>query len=394
MVVVLLMIALSLMTVIKIMFHDYYYLELFGILKMATSTSSKIDETSSFSSSPSQTPLTLGNTTTTTSSPSLGSINISSSVSYDLSSKTESRRQHQPSRRTYFGNDTNVVVLQIGNKPFRARMSNHTIRNEQWAKCMSYQYKFEELVSYYDKSNNNACVYTQKVQRIYQNLIELPNFGDWLIFVDMDAQYQAKKCTALDTILPTQSKIQSQKCEIIALTSPQTINTGIVIIQKTYSTLSIIKRWYEKQMYFETVFGRSLACYGPADQIAFQEVVMEEYLLHPEEEKEEEDDEDVRNLRDTDDPASFINGTVCRGLRRPTQLCFAKHMKEHQRSIRNLCLMGCEDYIPNLQCKDCYEGNRHQCSNTPAANEEEEEDQRPIFLHEKYAPVSKLPPPI
>lgn len=262
--------------------------------------------------------------------------------------------QPQPGRhkKPYF-KDANAHVIQIADANYAKKMEVQISRNRQWVNCSGYTYRLETpktLSKEQIKAGVEPCMYTRKVQKIYQVLNEIPT-NDWLIFLDIDTQYQATTCDAMERILPQQSKRASQPCEIIIHSSHVTINTAIVILKATNATRTLMQQWYELQF-------RKPVCHGPADQFALQEVILETYAPKYKETKKK------------------CNG----GGHRNRNTCFKRNFKESLRSVGNLCLMPCpqnkaDPMIP-LQCRDCFE----KC-----------EKKKAIF-HHSITPRRDLPP--
>lgn len=125
-------------------------------------------------------------------------------------SKNRRKKDSQGRTNPYFQN-SNVLVLQFGDLDYAHRMKNHTKRNKQWTDCMGYEYRLEQPLD----PNSTECMYTQKVQSIHNALETTPN-NDWIIFLDLDVQYQAESCDALEMMLPETSVKQSQPCELIS----------------------------------------------------------------------------------------------------------------------------------------------------------------------------------
>jgi len=240
-----------------------------------------------------------------------------------------------------------VHVLQFGDIFYATAMQNYTHRNKQWAECTGYNYIFELA-----EPNEEKCIYSLKVETILAALERIPP-KDWIIFLDLDVQYQAKLCTAMEDRLPRYSTSATrdhhgQQCEFIALTGPHTINTGVLLVQSTNSTIQLVRRWLQAQQKYRF-------CSGPADQFSLQEVVMETFLVH------------------------LYDGECNRVLdMHERNLCFKKYMPEDQRSIQYMCFIGCNDLNP-LQCHDCPDDS---CNNEAA-----------IFHHSRK-PLLDHPPPI
>lgn len=214
---------------------------------------------------------------------------------------------------SYFGS-SKVVVVQAADNQYASVMKPLLDVNHEWANCMGYQY----IINTWDKVAN-SCVYTEKVKVIH-DVLHTVDENDWVIFLDADVKFQSRECTSLEAMLPTQSQINSQPCELIAMTSGHSVNSGILLVQKTPNMIRVVQRWleiqYEKQV-----------CRGPADQISLQEVILEE-LLGP----------------------SY--GRKCIDLTERSILradeCFGRYIPQDQRSNGQFCLLDCVDFP--LQC--------------------------------------------
>jgi hypothetical protein len=99
-----------------------------------------------------------------------------------------------------------------------------------------------------------------------------------MIFVDLDANYNAPDCQELEKILwkeqhqynfheGTPSTFAHQ-CEVVTSVTDTVVNTGIVLVKVTEQTRELMESWYHLQMTHGF-------CRGPADQLSFQEVILE-----------------------------------------------------------------------------------------------------------------------
>lgn len=231
----------------------------------------------------------------------------------------------------------NVVVLQVADPPFALRMQNNTKQIQEWANCMDYIYRLE-LINV-TKRKGPECVYSQKAYRIHQALDEMTD-DSWLVFLDADVQYRADFCDDLERWLPQQSRFEPRPCEIIALHTGLSINSGVLVLKATSSVKRLVQRWYEYQR-------KHPFCHGPGDQIALQEIILQEYQPN-------------------------YTG-ACGQVDKHQNRCFWKHL-DHT-SIRNLCLTKCHDPQP-LQCRGCQSGCRRN----------------PIFHHHKHERIQRTRP--
>lgn len=260
------------------------------------------------------------------------------------SNRTKWSSKHNDGVLRYF--DSPVHVVQVGDDSYANLMYNHTLRNKQWAKCMDYEYKFISLDKEEIVSDNKPCVLVKHIRRALRSITK----GDWMLFLDLDVQFASTTCTALDAILPTMSLNKSQPCEFMALGSYHTINTGVVIMRSTNSTMQLMDDWYKRQLEFQT-------CKGPGDQYSLQSVVLD-YA--------------------SNGKYSGSCDEVADGHHR--NICFRNKMISHgyrKKSFQNVCLLSCSD---GLQCKDCYYPAKGICNEMEA-----------VFWHNKV-PLN-LPPP-
>lgn len=180
-------------------------------------------------------------------------------------------------KQPFFGEHNQVHILQMGDKTYKENYKKHTSVNRLWAESTGYQYHFEE----FDKEEEQSCGYTQKVKTIRDFMCDEIPLNDWMIFVDMDAYFHAPDKAELEKVLWKQQHLYNRhqiraggqhahQCEVIAATSNSSINTGVLIMRATEQTRQLVESWYQLQL-------RHGFCLGPADQIAFQEVVLEHY---------------------------------------------------------------------------------------------------------------------
>jgi hypothetical protein len=173
---------------------------------------------------------------------------------------------------SFFGDDSRVHILQIGNEPYRTKYQEKIDQNRNWAESAGYMHHFR----YLDEAFLEPCVYTKKVKAIRDFFRDELPANDWMIFVDLDAVYSPSDAKALDKLLWGAQQthyyngITEHHCEVIAQTSLRTINSGILILKHTEQVRALIDGWFKLQV--EHGF-----CGGPADQLALQETVLDHY---------------------------------------------------------------------------------------------------------------------
>ena len=234
-------------------------------------------------------------------------------------------------KKPYF-KKAGVHVIQIADAQYAERMHAQVERNREWVNCTGYTYRLETFPKsslsakqLRNRGKSQACPFTIKVQKIYELLLKIP-LGDWLIFLDIDVQYQGTTCDAMERMLPQQSQRDSQNCEVVIHSSGQTINTAIVVLQATTATRQLLQDWYEFQ-------AAHPVCDGCADQYALQEVIMRTY---------------VPDYQEKASPC-WSKGPKNKNI------CFSRNFPSHKRSVGNLCLMPCTKDQVTLQCRDCWD---------------------------------------
>jgi hypothetical protein len=100
-------------------------------------------------------------------------------------------------QKPFFGDDNQVHILQVGNEAYTKKHAERMLVNQEWAKCAGYQYHFES----FEQGKGWDCVYTQKVKAIRDFIHNGIPINDWMIFVDLDANYNAPDCQELEKIL-------------------------------------------------------------------------------------------------------------------------------------------------------------------------------------------------
>mmetsp|Transcript_12565 Transcript_12565/g.26753 ORF Transcript_12565/g.26753 Transcript_12565/m.26753 type:complete len:316 (-) Transcript_12565:325-1272(-) len=215
-----------------------------------------------------------------------------------------------------FSGASSVFVVQAADEAYAEKMKSMMETNQKWANCMNYTYQLKTLT-------NTGNMYSQKVEAIHDTL-EAAQENDWIIYLDADVFFQADSCDALEKSMPLQSKIGSQPCELISMTSPHTINTGVLLLKSAYATKKLVRTWLEEQQKPD-----KLLSFGAADQLSLQEAVISDFL------------------------GALYEGK-CGNMNDQAQrnMCFKEHIPEEYRSSRQMCLIPCHDKTP-LQCQDC-----------------------------------------
>jgi hypothetical protein len=156
-------------------------------------------------------------------------------------------RHDEPS---FFGDESRVHILQIGNEPYREKYQEEMAQNRKWAESAGYQHHFR----YLDETILDHCVYTSKVKAIRDYFREELPVNDWMIFVDLDAVYRPSDGKALDRLLWEAQEnyyyngMNEHHCEVIAQTSRRTINSGVMIVKHTAQVRAIIEAWFQLQV--------------------------------------------------------------------------------------------------------------------------------------------------
>jgi hypothetical protein len=208
------------------------------------------------------------------------------------SDKENSNDQEQQQQgKPFFGDGNQVHVLQIGDEAYRKLHEERMSVNRDWAKCAGYQYAFKSFENHENHHSTNdrnhqtpeqpPCVYTKKVKAIRDFLVNDIPLNDWMIFVDLDATYQAPDCQALEKLLwkeqhhynfHAEQQHDPHQCEVLALMTESDLNTGIFLVKATEQTRELMETWYQWQM-------RHGWCKGPADQLTLQEAMLEHYHI-------------------------------------------------------------------------------------------------------------------
>jgi hypothetical protein len=218
-----------------------------------------------------------------------------------------------------------VHIVQFGTSArYTQKYQNYTKRNQQWAQCMGFNYSI--LLE-----NNTACPLVQKpaiLDRVLSTMID----GEWLVFLDLDVQYTAPSCQGLDEFL-VNITADVPPCRVMALSSPLSVNTGILFLQNHISTRTLIHEWNMKQQ-------RERFCYGAGDQIPLQSLILQRA-----------------------NPYGNYSGVCERGRLRQRMFCFQDEMvvkyghdpTKSIRSFQDICLLSCWT-MGGLQCHDCPRG--------------------------------------
>jgi hypothetical protein len=308
---------------------------------------------------------------------------------YSIARMSDSGHDDSYPVRPFFGIESQVHVLQIGDDKYKEKHRDASSLNELWAKCAGYQYHFKPFNNSMnsDKDNNDDtirknkdnkagsssadCVYTQKVKVIRDFFVNDVRTNDWMIFVDLDAHFQAPSCDELEKILwrqqhlynrhhddstpgtgtsttSTNNEYDHQPCEVIAHTCSKGINSGIFLMKATDQTRELMEAWYRHQH-------NAGFCTGPGDQFALQEVMLEYYRM---------DDYSLDEcLKFGSGPKTFSGRGRCSAQKLNVQKTksFDRLPEFMKRSDRfetiplvgtNVCFFDCDSAHP-LQCHDC-----------------------------------------
>ena len=234
-----------------------------------------------------------------------------------------------------------VHIIQVANKEYFTNNSPHIMNrtamvetNKKWASCNNYTHTLKII-----PKSAGGNMYTAKVKTIL-DILTTAKEGDWIIFLDGDVQIQKDVCDrTLEKIIPLQSN-DNIPCELLAMTSPLSINTGVMLIKSTNSTKTLVQQWLNEQ---STPNDYELT-YGAADQLSLQEVILQHIL-----------------------PKTIYTKHKCStGKQSIRNYCFRDTLPLEYRSTKNICLISCHDKHP-LQCADCEDS----CSRSKA-----------IFMHD------------
>jgi hypothetical protein len=178
-------------------------------------------------------------------------------------------------QKPFFGDDNQVHILQMGDETYTKTYAEQMSVNQKWAKCAGYQYHFES----FEQGKGPSCIYTKKVKAIRDFILYDIPINDWMIYVDLDANYQAPDCREFEKVLwkeqhqynfheGTSSTVDGHQCEVVTSVTDTDVNTGIVLVKVTEQTRELMESWYQLQLSHGF-------CHGPADQLSFQEVILE-----------------------------------------------------------------------------------------------------------------------
>ena len=235
-----------------------------------------------------------------------------------------------------------VHIIQVANKEYFTNKSPHIMNrtamvetNKKWASCNNYTHTLKIIAK-----SAEGNMYTAKVKNILDTLTTIKE-DDWIIFLDGDVQIQSKDVCdrTLEKIIPLQSD-DNVPCQFMAMTSPLSINTGVMLIKSTNSTKGLVQQWLAEQ----SAPNDKELTYGAADQLSLQEVMLQHIL-----------------------PESIYTKHKCStGKQSIRNYCFRDTLPLEYRSTKNICLISCHDEHP-LQCADC----QQECGRSKA-----------IFLHD------------
>eukprot|EP00041_Stephanoeca_diplocostata_P012271 m.205816 g.205816 ORF g.205816 m.205816 type:complete len:334 (-) comp18883_c0_seq1:122-1123(-) len=206
-------------------------------------------------------------------------------------------------------------IVQFGDEQYSKTMAYYTQSIRRLAACdLSYDYSFKlDNGQDYGRSEG-MCLYTSKVDVIRQALLEY-DIGDWILWVDLDVFYAANGCDRFEHLV--RSKVNGS-CEFSSLTSPHTINSGILFVKVTPAMRKFVSEWHARQVAVNY-------CVGPADQMTLQET----YL---------------RAVNST------YNGECEHGHPIARNECFTAISPTESRSVDGFCFFQCND---TFQTHDC-----------------------------------------
>ena len=151
-----------------------------------------------------------------------------------------------------------INVVQMGDSHSVKTYRKHVQTVEHLCQIMRYNYS---LVPW----NKTGCPFTAKVATIDDHLSRAAA-GDWVVWVDLDAQYQNPRCDAWWHALPATAP-SGEPCHFTVLKTNRTLNTGVVHVRATPDARALVRAWLAEQV------ARGY-CGGPADQMSLQTVMM------------------------------------------------------------------------------------------------------------------------
>lgn len=152
-----------------------------------------------------------------------------------------------------------INVVQMGDSHSVKTYRKHVQTVEHLCQIMRYNYS---LVPW----NKTGCPFTAKVATLDDHLNRVAAAGDWVAWVDLDAQYQNPRCDAWWHALPTTAP-SGEPCHFTVLKTNRTLNTGVVHVRATPDARALVRAWLHEQV------ARGY-CGGPADQMSLQTVMM------------------------------------------------------------------------------------------------------------------------
>ena len=207
----------------------------------------------------------------------------------------------------------NVHVVQMGDEKRLRESGDRVASIRHLCEVQKYSHTIDAW-----NATRFECPYTAKVETIDAHLRRIPD-GDWLVWMDLDVQYQHPRCSAWWRALPTRSA-DGTPCHLVALRTRATINTGIVHVKATTEMRAFVADWLREQV-------TRGYCGGPADQLSLQTVMLRAAVAGYDGRCEEAQ-------KGPYDPA-LLNA------------CFSREMGAPP---ANVCLMSCAD---RLQKHDC-----------------------------------------
>jgi len=237
------------------------------------------------------------------------------------------------------GSTVRAHVIQMGDARSVAAYATYVAGVRRAADANGFAYG---LLPWNATSSTHACPYTAKVAAIAARLRGAPD-GAWVVWLDLDVQFALATCGAW---WPTLQKIGGDACHLVALRTDRQINTGVLHIKATPAMRELVGAWLAEQLAREV-------CAGPADQSAFEEVILRKAVPNyggrcatqgPTMDRGEALADYFRRI-------ARLRRSGAGGLERVGD-CFGEEMGMEQRRAppENVCLVRCRD---GLQAHDC-----------------------------------------
>eukprot|EP00039_Didymoeca_costata_P024369 m.10106 g.10106 ORF g.10106 m.10106 type:complete len:262 (+) comp4201_c0_seq1:112-897(+) len=152
-------------------------------------------------------------------------------------------------------NSDRIHVFQSGTELFFNGYEKHIESIRHMASTINATYLLHTF------RGDTGCMFLEKVEAIH-NQLQRTELGGWLIYIDLDVQYNHKSCSKWLELVP-----EDDQCHFVGLLSPWHLNSGVLLIRVTKEARELVKQWYDVQ-------NKSLFCKGPADQLALQNVIL------------------------------------------------------------------------------------------------------------------------